>query len=854
MQTKILLTIGTFFICASAALGTDSSVPHIKADQVHALGFDGSGVTVAVIDTGIDYSHPGLVGHIRPGGRSYEGGDLQGDPGDDVYGDGHGTYMSLIIADASGVAPGADILPIRVFGPLGAFDEDILRGIEYITQRQEADPSIRVINLSLGGGQSPCQCDNDSDATRKFQAAILDALNAGIVTFAATGNDADCGWISEPACVSAANKVAASYDGGYPTQDFYDGNGVYVCSDFLPQAYRVTCFSHIADDCDYFLAAPGFEISLWEGWGPPLEFGGDGTSQATAHASGVAALMFSKLGCGSLSGLAARALMFNTADEYWWQYPYCALPPPPRHVNALGAVNAVSTGTSAIPGDMDCDGHVSLYDYELFASCMTGPDGGPVQGFCTSGDFPTSPPDGDIDLRDFAGFQRAFTGYGSGACCHNDGTCTIEDVAACVAEWGTTYYGHDTTCTQVQCALPDHGACCQVSGTSCSEETHVNCGFGDGLYMGDGTLCSSTPCPTVRYRNVVDPLPGYEAAGSGLALADDITLSGTGGGEMVYYDLNVYGGTGGGGFFDVTVGLYNNFPGDGGILIGGTQRTFTNLPVNGSPVFISATFAPAISVPQQFWMVASFSTSQAGWFIAEAAETGFTGDYFGSYVPPWSLYWYGGNPYAGFWANVGVTDQGGLAGFAASADSSADPPDETQDAQLTDYHPAEAETFIESPGDWSVENAEVTFEVRPVGGHYPATVLLANSEYELHYRAESDAVHFYILVAVGDSLEVGLEAAEPPSAGDWAGTGNFIWADARKDADAPVPAIGYDEGYYFLNLAADTGLSGPEGHSVSFTTGSAGELFLDLLMWWDDEDARSSVLMQARKRYIVENK
>ena len=642
MNRRITISAGIFAVSVSTALGTESSVPHLKADQVHALGIDGFGVTVAVIDMGIDYSHPGLAGHIHPDGASFEGGIEQGDPGEDVYDDGHGTYMSLIVADQTGVAPGADVLPIRVFGPLGyAADEDILRAIRYVGERRKADPTIRVINLSLGGGEYPCQCDSDDQSTRLYQAAIAEALDAGILTFAATGNDAECGWIGRPACVSAANKVAATYDGYYTTQNFGD------CSDFDPDPYWVTCFSHIAEDCDYLLGAPGFDITLWEGYGYPWEFWGDGTSQATAHASGVAALMFSKLGCGDLSGAEARTLMFITAEEHWWAYPHCPLSPPPRHMNALDLVNAVTTGTSAVPGDLNCDGFVDQYDTDLLTRCMTGPGGGPVQGHCASGDFPTSPPDGDIDLRDFAEFQVAFTGYGSGACCHNDGTCSIEIVEDCVSEWGTTYYGHGITCAEAECALPDHGACCHISGTSCTEETHVNCGFGNGLYMGDGLLCSSTPCPTVRYRNVIDPLGSYAAAGSGRRLADDITLSGSGGGEMVYYDLNVFGGTGGGGFFNVTVKLYNGFPGSGGVVIGGTERDFVDLPDNGSPVFISATFDPPVTVPHQSWMVAEFSTSSAGWFIAGSAETGFTADYYGKYVPPWGYYWWSGNPYAG---------------------------------------------------------------------------------------------------------------------------------------------------------------------------------------------------------------
>jgi subtilisin family serine protease len=68
-MNKRIVIIGAIAIGATtAARATDSSVPHLKADQVHALGIDGFDVTVAIIDTGVDSSHPGLAGHIRAGG------------------------------------------------------------------------------------------------------------------------------------------------------------------------------------------------------------------------------------------------------------------------------------------------------------------------------------------------------------------------------------------------------------------------------------------------------------------------------------------------------------------------------------------------------------------------------------------------------------------------------------------------------------------------------------------------------------------------------------------------------------------------------------------------------------------
>jgi len=84
---------------AGVARATDSSVPFIRADQVHAMGITGAGVTVAVIDTGIYYDHPGLLGSISDGGISFENGRPVFDGGTDIYEYGHGTYMSLIITD-----------------------------------------------------------------------------------------------------------------------------------------------------------------------------------------------------------------------------------------------------------------------------------------------------------------------------------------------------------------------------------------------------------------------------------------------------------------------------------------------------------------------------------------------------------------------------------------------------------------------------------------------------------------------------------------------------------------------------------------------------------------------------------
>ena len=58
-------------------------------------------------------------------------------------------------------------------------------------------------------------------------------------------------------------------------------------------------------------------------------------------------------------------------------------------------------------------------------------------------------------------------------------------------------------------------------------------------------------------------------------------------------------------------------------------------------------------------MVATFNTPQSGWFVAGQAEGGFTVDRFGKYDPPWGCdYYYSGDPYAGFWADLECAEAG----------------------------------------------------------------------------------------------------------------------------------------------------------------------------------------------------
>ena len=163
----------------------------------------GNGVVVAVIDSGVDASHPDLQGQVINGvdyrdGISFVGSDGLIDscisytdnlnpskPNHPDFGKydptGHGTHVAGIIAGKGigiqGVASGAQIMPIRVIGPSGTGDSsDVACGILFAVEN-----GADVINMSLGG--------TESDAATA--AAVAYAHEQGLVVVAAAGNNAD---------------------------------------------------------------------------------------------------------------------------------------------------------------------------------------------------------------------------------------------------------------------------------------------------------------------------------------------------------------------------------------------------------------------------------------------------------------------------------------------------------------------------------------------------------------------------------------------------------------------------------------------------------------------------------------
>ena len=133
----------------------DESVPQIGAPEAWAAGYDGNGVKVAVLDTGIDATHPDLATQID-GTASF----VPGEGITDV--NGHGTHVASTIVgtgaasggDYKGVAPGADLIVGKVLGGAEGSGQDswVIAGMEWA-----AESGADVVNMSLG----------DSDAVRR---------------------------------------------------------------------------------------------------------------------------------------------------------------------------------------------------------------------------------------------------------------------------------------------------------------------------------------------------------------------------------------------------------------------------------------------------------------------------------------------------------------------------------------------------------------------------------------------------------------------------------------------------------------------------------------------------------------
>ncbi|GAB1516022.1 S8 family serine peptidase [Actinophytocola sp. KF-1] len=250
----------------------EHSVPQIGAPTAWAAGFDGTGTTVAVLDTGVDATHPDLAGVVTEAENFTDSPDTT-----DHFG--HGTHVAATVAGTGaasdgrrkGVAPGADVIVGKVLGDDGyGMESWVLAGMEWAA-RSGAD----VVNMSLGG--------DPTDGSDPLSQAV-DALTAetGTLFVVSAGNSGENGasTIGSPGSASGALTVGA----------------VDRDEALAPFSSRGPRLGDLAVKPD--ITAPGVDIvaarAAGTAMGTPVDdhyTAASGTSMAAPHVAGAAAIL-----------------------------------------------------------------------------------------------------------------------------------------------------------------------------------------------------------------------------------------------------------------------------------------------------------------------------------------------------------------------------------------------------------------------------------------------------------------------------------------------------------------------------------------------------------------------------------
>jgi subtilisin family serine protease len=325
--------------------GTDDA--DIDAPEAWALTVDngtpegapirGDGVTVAVVDSGIDLTHEDLVGQV-PEYQNF----VAGRAADDVTdGTGHGTHVGGTIAAVRneagsevgivGVASGAKLMALRALGDNGGgFDSDIAEAFRYAGAH-----GARIVNASLGG----------SGASQTLDAAIGSYPNTLFVVSAGNGGDDEEGDDNDTAAIWPCNApypnvICVGASDNDDKRGEFSNYGDETVDLFAP---GVAIFSTFPPD-----AVEGFEYSY------ALL---DGTSQAAPHVSGVAALMLQAN--PNLSAQQLRQILMDTVDSED-KPEFNGYSVSGGRLNAANAVDYVLT--NGVPLDSDGDGVLDAAD------------------------------------------------------------------------------------------------------------------------------------------------------------------------------------------------------------------------------------------------------------------------------------------------------------------------------------------------------------------------------------------------------------------------------------------------------------------------------------------------------------
>jgi len=360
-------------------------IPLMNA-SIPRSSYDGSGLAIAICDTGIDYTHSKLGGGGFPNSKVIGGSDVGDNDSDPMDYQGHGTACAGIAAGnlgtvgdyIGGVAYGAKLYALKISSGSGgsATGAAMVAAWDWCVNHQNDDPSnpIMIISTSYGGenrGYSST-CDN---ALSLMTNAAANAVAAGMTLFVASGNDGFCNGISWPACISSVISVGAVYDANFTSSSIGWCVEAGSCASKtagctsstgwvsyeIPQPDAVTVYSNTASFLG-LLAPSNWATTTKLGggyWDTAYGFGG--TSAACPYAAGAAASLQSAAEAitGSyLTPAQVKSTLVNTGDQITDGKVTITKP----RVNLEAAVNSLSGGTTSyVDPSGSCGGNSPCY-------------------------------------------------------------------------------------------------------------------------------------------------------------------------------------------------------------------------------------------------------------------------------------------------------------------------------------------------------------------------------------------------------------------------------------------------------------------------------------------------------------
>jgi subtilisin family serine protease len=269
----------------SLGLSTTQQVSYeVQRVGIPAAGSDGTGIGVAVLDSGIDFNHPDLAPGANGSGTAFNaivpGTSCQDDGG-------HGTHVAGLIGALNngigivGVAPASKLYCVKVLtGALSGTDSQLMAGLDWVIQnRATVNPPIRVVNASLG---RPLDTGEtlDNSALRPMVQALY---NAGVVVVVSAGNESN---------MEIAQLVPAGFPEVISVASTTANNGIRTCYlAGLPSLGPVgadTASGFTTDGAGVTVSAPGEErsdiVTLGSSGCVGLEYG---TLSTTLNSAGV---------------------------------------------------------------------------------------------------------------------------------------------------------------------------------------------------------------------------------------------------------------------------------------------------------------------------------------------------------------------------------------------------------------------------------------------------------------------------------------------------------------------------------------------------------------------------------------